>query len=231
VPVLALIHQDDAGSGVFGEAVRDRGGDLVEWNIATRGLPPQDDYDAVFVFGGAMHVDQEERHPWLRLEDDLLRGLLSARVPLMGVCLGAQLVAKSLAAPVGPAANPEVGWYDVELTPQAEDDPVFSALPKRFEAFQWHRYAFGLPPGAVPLAQNANCLQAYRAGDLAWGIQFHAEVRGDAVAVWIESSRPEEDGDLDIERLEAETEKKIGRWNELGKLLAGRFLDVASGSR
>jgi len=231
VSVLALIHQDDAGSGIFGEAVRERGDDLVEWNIATSGPPPLDDYDAVLVFGGAMHVDQEDRHPWLRLEDDLLRGLLRARVPLLGVCLGAQLLAKSLAAPVAPPANPEVGWYEVELTPEAEDDPLFSALPKRFEAFQWHRYAFGLPPGAIPLAQNANCLQAYRAGDVAWGIQFHAEVRGETVAAWLESSRPEEDGDLDFERLEAETEGRIDRWNELGKLLAGRFLDSASRRR
>jgi GMP synthase (glutamine-hydrolysing) len=231
VPVLALIHQEDAGSGVFGEAVRDRGDELVEWNIASSGPPPRDDYEAVLVFGGAMHVDQEERHPWLRLEDDLLRGLLRARVPLLGVCLGAQLAAKALGAAVAPAARAEVGWYEVELTPEAENDPLFSELPKRFEAFQWHRYAFDLPPGAVPLAQNANCLQAYRAGDVAWGIQFHAEVRAETLADWLESSRPEEDGDLDFEQLEAETKRKIDRWNELGKLLAGRFLDAASAPR
>lgn len=227
--VLAVIHHDHARSDVFGEAVRARGLELVEWNIASKGPPPpQDDYEAVLVFGGAMHVDQEERHPWLRLEDDLLRRLVRARVPLLGVCLGGQLVAKALGATVAPAANPEIGWYEVELTSEAEDDPLFSALPKRFDAFQWHLYAFGLPAGAVPLAQNASCLQAYRAGDLAWGIQFHAEVWRETVAAWLEIARHDQNGEVDFERLEAETAEKIERWNDLGKVLATRFVDVAT---
>ena len=81
--VLSLIHQDDAPTGTFAVAVQERGGDLLEWNLA-RGVPPEppETFDAVLVFGGGMHVDQEDQHPWLREEDDLIKGLLAAELPL-----------------------------------------------------------------------------------------------------------------------------------------------------
>ena len=84
----------------------------------------------MLVFGGAMHADQDEHHPWLREEDDFLRHLLGLRVPTLGVCLGAQLLAKASDADVRPADEPEIGWYDVELTDAAADDPIFAELPR-----------------------------------------------------------------------------------------------------
>jgi GMP synthase-like glutamine amidotransferase len=228
--VLSVIHQADAASGVFGETVRERGAELAEWNIAAGSPPPAppESYDAVLVFGGAMHVDQEDRHAWLRDENSLLQGLLERGMPILGVCLGAQLIAKAARAKVGPAREPEIGWYDVELTPEAGSDPIFSALPARFAAFQWHSYAFELPPGAVALARNPFCLQAYRLGETTWGIQFHAEVSRGTLDDWIASSRPEDGGGLDLERLRAETAEKIGAWNRIGKRICARFLDRAN---
>jgi GMP synthase (glutamine-hydrolysing) len=219
VRVLSLIHQDDAPTGTFADAVHERGAELTEWNLA-RGAPPEPptSYDAVFVFGGGMHVDQEDAHPWLRDEDELIKGLLAAEVPLFGVCLGGQLSAKAAGAPVGPAPHEEVGWHEVELTPEAAADPVFGGSPKRFDAFQWHYYSFELPPGAIPLAHNAVGLQAFRIGDAAWGIQFHAEVTREIVAGWLAS-----DGagrEIDLEPME--------RWVRVGRSLAARFLDVAA---
>ena len=116
--VLSLIHQDDAPTGTFADAVRERGGDLLEWNVV-RGAPPEppETFDAVLVFGGGMHVDQEDQHPWLREEEDLIKALLAAELPLLGVCLGGQLIAKAAGAHVGPATQEEVGWHEVELTP------------------------------------------------------------------------------------------------------------------
>jgi GMP synthase (glutamine-hydrolysing) len=228
--VLSVVHEADAAAGVFGEAAGARGDEIIEW-MPPSGGPPPDRFDAVMVFGGSMNVDQEDRHPWLVREKRFLRTVLDDGTPVFGVCLGAQLLAEAADAAPRRAATPEIGWYEIELTPSASADPLFGGLPDRFLGFQWHGYEFPLPTGAVPLARNSACLQAFHAGSVAWGIQFHAEVQGDAVAAWIESPRPEEDGDLDIERLEAETKEKIGRWNELGKLLAGRFLDVASAPR
>jgi GMP synthase (glutamine-hydrolysing) len=232
VRVLSIVHQEDAASGVFADAVAARGDELTEWTISDgAGLPrPAHSYDAVLVFGGAMHVDQENRHPWLRDEDDLLRGLLERGVPILGVCLGAQLVAKALRARVGPMPRPQIGWFDVEQTPEAADDPVFADLPRRFSSFQWHSYAFDLPANAVPLARDSVCLQAYRAGESAWGIQFHAEVTKESVEDWFRSSKPS-DVALDVDALRQETEAKIAAWNEFGKRLCSRFLEAASSSR
>jgi GMP synthase (glutamine-hydrolysing) len=199
----------------------------VEWNVAEENGPPFEP-EAVVVLGGPMHVDQEDRHSWLRQEDALLRRWLAEDVPLLGVCLGGQLLAKALDSPVRRMPTPEIGWSEVELTPEASGDPVFAELPERFEACQWHSYSFELPLGAVPLATNARCLQAYRARDSAWGLQFHAEVRRETLARWIENSTA---GPFDPDRLRVESNERIGRWNEIGKQICTRFLEVAGATR
>jgi GMP synthase (glutamine-hydrolysing) len=230
--VLSLVHQPDAASGVFADAAADAGHELDEWLVPRRKAPPAplEDYGAVLVFGGAMHVDQEDRHRWLRDELELLRRLLADDVPLFGVCLGGQLLAKALDAPVRRMPSPEVGWFEVALTPEAADDAVFGGLPGRFSSFQWHSYAFELPAHGVLLARNERCRQAFRAGEAAWGLQFHAEVTPAIVAGWIDSSKPEdEDAPIDAERLRMDTDRHIDRWNELGREICGRFLAVATG--
>lgn len=192
--------------------------------------PPGDprDYDAVLVFGGAMHADHEDRHPWLREEKELLRDLLERQVPLLGVCLGAQLLAEAAGAPARRASRPEIGWHEVEVTDAGAEDPLLAALAPRFEAFQWHSYECPLPPGATALARSDVCLQAYRVGDCAWGIQFHAEVsRADAEA-WIDDYRSDEDAvriGLDPDVLRRRTHCSIDQWNELGRGLCARFLE------
>jgi GMP synthase (glutamine-hydrolysing) len=176
--VLSVIHGNRARAGVFGEVVEERGHRLDEWSLAW-GTPlpqPLDSYEAVLVFGGAMHADQDDRHPWLLEENMFLQGLLAIHTPVLGVCLGAQLLAKAALAPVYRAPSPEIGWVEVELTGEAGDDAVFSQLPERFEAFQWHYYTHDVPGGGFELARSAACTQAFRLGESAWGIQFHAEV-------------------------------------------------------
>jgi GMP synthase (glutamine-hydrolysing) len=227
--VLAIVHQPDAPAGVFAEVVTGRGHALDEWGISRTPEPPApvDSYGAVLVFGGAMHVDQEDRHGWLHDERLLLQRLLADEVPLLGVCLGGQLVAKALHGHVRRMPTPEIGWPVVELTAEAGADPLFAGLPERFPTFQWHLYHFELPPGAVPLARTDRSLQAFRAGETAWAIQFHAEVTREHLLGWLRSSDPAEDGDLDVPRLLAETEKRIDDWNAFGRELCGRFLAVA----
>lgn len=223
-----MVHHWDAASGVFGDVVAERGHELVEWNApAEQGLPAAEEFDAVLVFGGTMHVDQEDRHGWLREENDFLRRLVADRVPVLGVCLGGQLLAKALGAPVRRMPSPEVGWVEVELTPEAADDPLFGGLPPRFDSLQWHSYAFEPPPGAVLLARNECCSQAYRAGEAAWGLQFHAEVTRATLEGWIESSDPKEDGAIDLARMRTESRERIWPWNQLGKQICAGFLTVA----
>lgn len=228
--VLAIVHQPDAGPGVFADAMSARGIELDEWLIQA-GPPPADPigYDAVMTFGGAMHADQEAEHPWLADEKALLARLIERRVPLLGMCLGCQLVAEAAGGTARRARQPEIGWREVELTPAADDDPLLSALPKRFEAFQWHSYEASLPPGATAIAKSPVCLQAYRLQGPAWGIQFHAEVSRADVEHWINDYEADPDAvriGLDPEALREETRPRIDEWNELGRELCGRFLDA-----
>src|SRR3954453_13109313 len=116
--VLAIVHQRDAGPGVFAEAVAEAGGELDEWTLAERLEPPADPlgYDAVLVLGGAMNVDEEERHGWIAEEKALLRDLLDREVPLLGLCLGGQLLAAAAGAEPKRASRPEIGWHRVDVT-------------------------------------------------------------------------------------------------------------------
>jgi GMP synthase (glutamine-hydrolysing) len=232
VRVLAVVHQADAGPGVFADEARARGDQLDEWTLPAGGAAPADPaaYDAVMTFGGSMHADQEAQHPWLASEKDLLRDLIDRRVPLLGVCLGSQLVAEAAGATVEPAPEPEIGWLDVELTAEGASDPLLAPLAPRFTAFQWHSYRSPLPPGAVALAESPAALQAFRAGDRAWGIQFHAEVTERDAVGWAE--RYDEDPKaveigVDPDALAASIRGRIAPWNDLGRALCGRFLDLA----
>jgi GMP synthase (glutamine-hydrolysing) len=233
--VLAIVNESEAGPGVFGEAAREAGHEIVEWaaHEATP-APALDGYGAAMVLGGAMNVDEEDEHPWLRDEKRLIGELAEGGTPLIGVCLGAQLVAEVLGGSAALAVHSEIGWHDVEMTPEAPGDPVLGELPPRFEAFQWHSYAATPPAGAATLARSPVSVQAYRVGDRIWGIQFHAEVTRADAEIWINdpASYPEALRDeLDPAALLAETRRKIGSWNEFGRGISARFLAAASATR
>ena len=176
---LAIVHQRDAGPGVFADEMRERGVELDEWLLSERGTgPPREiaDYDAVLTFGGAMHADQEDRHPWLRFEKDFLAAMLDDGMPILAVCLGCQLLAEAAGGQARRASEPEIGWLEVEVTDEGAADPVIGPLAPSFTGFQWHSYEAVPPEGAAILARSPVCPQAYRIGERAWGIQFHAEV-------------------------------------------------------
>jgi GMP synthase (glutamine-hydrolysing) len=225
---LSIAHQRDAGPGVFADAMQSLGVEHDLWLRAETDSPPRGaaSYDAVLVFGGAMHADQDDQHPWLREEKRLLRDLLARRVPLLGVCLGAQLVAEAAGASARRASAPEIGWHDVEVTAEGERDPLLAPLAPRFTAFQWHSYEFTLPPGATPLARSDTCLQAFRL-DRATGIQFHAEVSAHDAEAWIADYRSDADAvriGVDPYTLQRETRESIREWNEVGRSLCERWL-------
>jgi len=232
VRVLAIVHQRDAGPGVFGEAIVAMGGELDEWTLAERPEPPGDPfgYDAVLVLGGAMNVEEGDRHGWIAEEEALLRELLEREVPLLGLCLGGQLLAAAAGSRARRACRPEIGWHRVDVTREGEDDPLLGPLAPSFETFQWHSYEFPLPPGAVPLAESEVCLQACRLGERAWALQFHPEVSRTDALHWIEDYRADPDAvriGVDPAVLGPETEGKIDTFNELGRELCRRWLRAA----
>ncbi len=182
--VVAAVNQDDAGAGVFGEVIRARGAELVEWRPPS-GDPPPGDADAALVLGGAMHPNQDADHPWLPTERAWLAELLESGVPTIGICLGAELLGQAAGGEIVRLPVAEIGWTDVELSAEAASDPLLGALPARFPSLQWHSYAVEPAPGSPVLARSAACAQAYRLGERAWGIQFHAEVTPEIVSDWI----------------------------------------------
>ena len=225
--VLALVHGEDARAELFAPHVAEGGHRLDEWSFGWGTPPPRPlaAYNAVFVFGGFMHPDQDDLYPWFHDELDWLGALLEGQVPTLGICLGSELLARAAGAWVGQLAVPEIGWGEVELTGAGTADAVFSALPPRFDGLLWHHYAHDLPDGAVALAHSTASLQAFRLGETCWGVQFHPEVTEPQLERWIAD---ESDPPPDPPRLLTETRERIGAWNELGRRLCRSFLAAAA---
>ena len=180
------------------------------------------------VFGGAMHPDQDAEHPWLADESAFLRDAIGREVPLLGVCLGAQLIARAAGAGVGRADATEVGWHVVEPNAAGpQRTPCLGVMPAGFDAFQWHYYNFELPAGAELLAENDAARQAYRLGERTWGVQFHAEVTRHMLDHWFVEGEAELPDPAAVRR---DTELHLGTWNEHGRRLCGAFLDRAAGT-
>jgi GMP synthase (glutamine-hydrolysing) len=180
--LLVLQHIACEPPGAYEDELLARGGEVVRVMVDQgQPLPEADGFDGIIAMGGPMGAYEEDRLPWLREEKQLIADAVAGAVPVWGVCLGAQLLAASLGAPVAPGPEPEVGVLPVYRTRAAEDDPVFCVLPRHFLALQWHSDTFDLPPDAVLLARSdAYESQAFRVGR-AYGLQFHIEI-GTALA-------------------------------------------------
>jgi GMP synthase (glutamine-hydrolysing) len=230
--VLAVVHHSNAAAGVFADPALEAGHELMEWLPPERPPPAHDGFDAVMVFGGAMNVDEEDEHPWLRDEKRFLRELLERGTPMLGVCLGSQLVAEAAGGTVRRAATPEIGWHEVELTPEGEADELLGMLPERFESFQYHHYEWLLPPGGMTLARSELALQAFRLGDRSvWGLQFHPEVTERDLGSWLDDWQSDPGAvatGLDPEAIRAESAGKITQWNDAGRAISERFVSLAA---
>jgi GMP synthase-like glutamine amidotransferase len=228
VRVLSVTHGPSVPGGVFDEAVVAAGHELESWSLPDGNRSdPAESFDAVMVFGGSMHPDQDADFHWLGHEEEFLRDALARAVPVFGVCLGAQMIARAAGAAVRPSAAAEIGWLEIELTAAGAEDAVLGVLPPSATVFQWHHYTFETPPGGAELARSEICTQAFRVADRpAWGIQFHAEVTLSMLTAWCEED-PEE-LPVPVEELRDESERRIARSNAWGRALAGAFLREAS---
>ncbi len=183
--VLVLQHSEIDVPGHFGDSMDAQG---VAWQALDMheapALPLATDYDALLVMGGPQQVDEEALYPWLADEKALIRDAAARAVPVLGVCLGCQLIADALGGRVAPLARPEVGIMPFTLTAAGGTDPLFAGLPETPLTMQWHLNAVvDLPPGATHLARSEACaVQAFRVGDAVYGVQFHMEVTRDLVA-------------------------------------------------
>jgi GMP synthase-like glutamine amidotransferase len=191
--VIVLQHSESDGPGAIGRELALRGVPLRVVRLqAGETLPSSMVPRAVVAMGGPMAADDDAEFPFLEDARGLLGATARAGLPVLGVCLGAQLLAIALGGRVERGGARELGWYDVERTPASTGDPLFDALPQRFAPFQWHDDAIELPPEALLLARSAIApVQAFRVGERAYGVQFHLELSATEIAEWSrEAPRP-----------------------------------------
>jgi len=176
--IYVLEHAEPETSGLIGDVLEERDIELTRV-LADRGQPipsSMDDHAGLLVMGGPMGVYEADRHPHLREEIRLIRQAIEASKPVLGICLGSQLVASALGADVR-RHRKEVGWHEVTLTEEAARDPLWKEIDSPLEALHWHGDAFDLPPGARHLASSAiTKYQAFGFGENAYGILFHMEM-------------------------------------------------------
>lgn len=138
-------------------------------------LPLLSAFDLLVVMGGPMGVHDEAQYPWLKTEKKFIRQAMATGKMVLGICLGAQLIAQVLGASVTRNPQKEIGWFPVRLTPEARKAPVFRDIPEEIMAFHWHGDTFGIPKGAVHIASSEACAnQAFVLGRI-YGLQFHLE--------------------------------------------------------
>lgn len=184
--MLYLIQNDSrVPAGWYGEILREKGVSCHTVHPYTgESLPALGEASAVIVLGGYMGVHDGDRHPFLGSLGNFMRAAAETGTPLLGICLGGQLLAHVLGGEVRSRHRAEKGLQEIRLTAAGQDDPLFVGLPPVFAAFEWHNDSFDLPPGAFHLASSAACPgQAFRIGS-AWGVQFHPEVDRALVAAW-----------------------------------------------
>jgi len=157
-----------------------------------QGEVPTEDWEAIkaLVFlGGPMGVHEEERHPFLKWEKTIIRTAIKQGIPILGICLGARLIAAAAGAEVYRGNFKEIGWYPISVTPEGQMDSLLGYLPEKPTVFQWHGDSFNLPPGAQRLASSIYYHnQAFRIGKKVYGLQFHLEVTPAMIERWMDQN-------------------------------------------
>jgi len=192
--ILIVKHVEHEGPGLIADALRSDGWGLETVELGKGETLPGDlrEIAAVIVLGGPMNVYEIDRFPFLDDEEKLIRKALVEEVPFLGICLGAQLLAKTCGIKVYKSEVREIGWYTVKTTKGGKRDILFRDVPERMAVFQWHEDTFEIPDGGILLATGRPCKnQAFKIGSNAYGLQFHIEVTSDMVRKWMEDEKDE----------------------------------------
>ena len=230
--LLSLQHPGANYAGLFADAANAAGIVYDQWCPGDGEPAPGElaGYDALIVLGGAQNVEDEPTLPYLTEEIDLIGDALDRGTPILGVCLGAQLLAAATGAEVVRVGRPEIGWHPIQTLPASQEDPVFCALPERFSAYCWHSFAVELPEQATALASSEQCTHAFRLGGSSWGVQFHPEVTREILLEWFADYRSDPDAvalGFDPATAEADLDGRLAPWAVFGRALFSAFVAEA----
>jgi GMP synthase-like glutamine amidotransferase len=238
--ILVFQHMEAGHPGIFREFLRQDG---VAWHAVRLDLgapiPDLHGFDALWVMGGPQDVWEEAEHPWLADEKAAIReAVLGRAMPFLGICLGHQLLADALGGEVGPAAEPEIGVFEVALNDGAADRPLFAGLPPRNPFVQWHRAEVRRPPqDTTVLASSPRCgVQAIRVGRHAFGLQCHAEVDAATLDEWLGIPAAVADlaralGDAGPARFADEARAHMAACNRVARQLYANFMTLLPAAR
>jgi len=199
--VLIAQHAKEEPAGTLGQFLEQSKREVKIINLYKKDRFPDglSDVEAVIAMGGPMNVYEEDRFPFLKAEDSFLKKVMNENIPILGICLGAQLLAKAAGAKVKRAPRAEMGWARVRLTKEGEKDQLCQGLDETLEVFQWHEDSFEIPKGAVRLAENDLCPnQAFRYRNNCYGLQFHVEIDAVLITEWTKSYCQDSDSRLRV---------------------------------
>jgi GMP synthase-like glutamine amidotransferase len=233
--ILVLQHVKSEGLGIIGKALRQRGiaVDFLKIFKGDRISKSINGYDGLIVLGGPMGVYEEDVYPFIKDEITLIKNALKNNVPVLGICLGAQLLAKAAGADVYKGKKKEIGWYKVELTDEGKRDGLFIGLPDEFTVFQWHGDTFDL--GTDLKSVPSKCLalselfphQIIKVGKNAYGLQFHLEVTEEMIREWIDVNDKEllsVKSYINPKKILKDTPEHIETIHKYGEIVFLRFL-------
>jgi GMP synthase (glutamine-hydrolysing) len=232
--ILVFQHVAAEPLGTLDPLIRRRGHRIrfVNFERDPGAQPDVDRYQGLVVLGGPMNVEDQAQRPHLRTELRAIERMLAQDKPVLGICLGAQLLAHALGAPVKRRHEPEIGWYRLQATAAGRVDPVLSPLGDEAQVFQWHSRHFEIPDTAVHLARGENCeQQAFRCGDKAYGFQFHLEMDPPLIERWLANPSYRAElaamaGARDEATIRADTGRYIQAMQSRADAVFNNFLDL-----
>ena len=232
--ILLIKHIGIEGPGIIAEFFGN-----TAWQVETVELEKGDKFpevysaiEAVIVLGGPMNVYEEDKFPFLKAEDAFIKKAIKQEIPILGICLGAQLLAKACGARISRAEHNEIGWYKVSLTEQGRQDALFRNINNELDILQWHNDTFQLPERAELLVTSEVCKnQAFRVGKNAYGLQFHIEVTPNMVESWIKEYLDNSDPAkiVDSKNLLIDTYKKEQQFIRRANIILFNFSQIIAG--
>jgi GMP synthase-like glutamine amidotransferase len=220
---LCLQHVSFEGPGVFHRALETRGYAVRSFLVPAEGLPLEPG-NFLLIMGGPKSVNDADS--WIEAELHFVKTALACGIPVLGICFGAQLLAKALGASVAPGPKFEIGMVSVSLTEIGTTDPVFGSMPRIFPVFQWHGEGMTLPPGGTHLATSADFpVQAFRMKDRTYGLLFHLELEEAGVrALCRECPHDVQRGGMSPEMIQAQLLPHLPELHELADRLIGHVI-------